>query len=77
MDHAEKKNRRKWGTWVAQSVKHLLLDFSSGHDLVVRGIEPLVWLCTESTGLAWDPLSSFLHASPPPLEKWDEAESII
>ena len=22
-----------WGTWVAQFIKHLTLDFSSGHDL--------------------------------------------
>ena len=29
------------GTWVAQSVKHLTLDFGSGHDLVVCGFEPL------------------------------------
>ena len=30
------------GTWVAQSVKHLTLDFSSGHD---HGIKPQVGLC--------------------------------
>ena len=28
------------GTWVAQVVKRRTLDFSSGHDLTVRGIEP-------------------------------------
>ena len=28
------------GAWVAQSVKHLTLDFSSGHDLMVREIKP-------------------------------------
>ena len=28
------------GTWVAQSVKHLTLDFSSGHDLGVLGSNP-------------------------------------
>ena len=26
---------REWGTWVAQSVKRLTLDFSKGHDLMV------------------------------------------
>ena len=36
------------GTWVAQSVKHLTLDFSSSHDLMVdHGIEPWVGLLTE------------------------------
>ena len=24
---------RDWGAWVAQSVKHLTLDFSSGHEI--------------------------------------------
>ena len=36
---------------MAQSVKHLTLDFSSGHDLMVPEIEP----CSEEP--AWDPLS--------------------
>ena len=27
------------GTWVAQSVRHLALGFSLGHDLTVHGIE--------------------------------------
>ena len=27
------------GAWVAQSVKHPTLDFSSGHDLMVREFE--------------------------------------
>ena len=31
-----------WGTWVAQSLKRLTLDFGSGHDLRVREIEPLL-----------------------------------
>ena len=31
-----------WGAWVAQSVKRLLLDFGSGHDFMVREIEPHV-----------------------------------
>ena len=33
-----KRNLR--GTWVAQLVKHLTLDFGSGHDLTVREFEP-------------------------------------
>ena len=30
------------GAWVAQWVKHLALDFSSGHGLTVGGIEPRI-----------------------------------
>ena len=33
----KKKSR---ATWVAQSVKHLTLEFSSGHDLMVMGLSP-------------------------------------
>ena len=29
-----------WGAWVAQSVKHLTLDFGSGHDLRVVRFSP-------------------------------------
>ena len=47
---------------MAQSVKHLTLDFGSGHDLMVRGIEPHVRLCTDSMEAAWDCLP--LSASP-------------
>ena len=32
--------RDSWGTWVAQSVKRLTLDFGSGYDLTVHEIEP-------------------------------------
>ena len=32
------------GAWVAQSVKRPTLDFSSGHDLTVRGFEPCTGL---------------------------------
>ena len=48
------------GAWVAQSVKHLSLDFSSGHDLTVRGIKPHVRLCTDSAEPAWNSLSLLL-----------------
>ena len=32
------------GVWVAQSVKHLTLDFSSGCDLTVCGVKPHIGL---------------------------------
>ena len=32
------------GTWVAQWVKHPTLDFSSGHDLTVRGFKARIRL---------------------------------
>ena len=32
--------KERCGTWVTWSVQHLTLGFGSGHDLVVRGIEP-------------------------------------
>ena len=44
-------------TRVAQSVKHLTLHFSSGHELTVHGLEPNVRLCTDSTEPALDSLS--------------------
>ena len=34
------QNFSKWDAWVAQSVKHLTLDFGSGHDLTVCETEP-------------------------------------
>ena len=34
------KGNRNMGTWVAQSVKHLTLDFGSGRDLRVLGWSP-------------------------------------
>ena len=45
---------------MAQSVKHLTLAFGSGHDLTVRGFEPCVRLCADSSGPAWDYLSPSL-----------------
>ena len=47
---------RQWGIWVAQSVKHLALDFGSGHDLRVMSLRPMSHfpLSMES---AWDSLS--------------------
>ena len=54
-----------WGIWVVQLVKHLTLDFGSGHDLAVHEIEPCIGLCTDSVETAWDSLSSSLFASTP------------
>ena len=44
------------GAWEAQSVKHLTLDFSSGHDLMVREIELHIRLRAVSMEPAWDSL---------------------
>ena len=52
------------GTWVAQSVEHPTLDFSSGHDLTVREFNPCVGLCTDSAEPSWDSLSPSLSAPP-------------
>ena len=48
---------------MAQAVTHLALDFSSGHDLLVRGIEPRVGLHTDIAEPAWDSLSLSLSLS--------------
>ena len=42
--------------WVAQSFKHLTLDFDLGDDLTIRGAEPLIGLRTDNMGPAWDSL---------------------
>ena len=57
------------GTWVAQSGKHPSLDFSSGHDFVVREIKPCVGLCTIGAEPAWDFLPPSLTAPGPPQNK--------
>ena len=49
---------------MAQSVEHLILDFGSGHDLVVHGFELHMGLCMDSVGPAWDSLSPSLSAPP-------------
>ena len=48
----------------AQSVRQPTLDFDSGHDLTVCGIEPCLELCTDNTEPAWDSLSLSLCPSP-------------
>ena len=40
-DHLGKK-KSLGGAWVAQSVKHLALDFGSGHDLRVVRLSPVL-----------------------------------
>ena len=52
------------GAWVTQSVEHLTLDFGSGHNLMIRGIEPRVRLCADSAEPALDSLFPFLSALP-------------
>ena len=47
---------------MAQLVKQS--DFSSGHDLVVRGFKPRIGLCAESLEPASDSASPFLSALP-------------
>ena len=46
-----------WGAWVAQLLKHLTLNFGSGHDLTIHEIKPHVKLCASSVEPAWDSLS--------------------
>ena len=50
---------------MAHLVKHTTLGFGSGPDLMVRGFEPRVRLCTDSVEPAWYSLSLLL--SPPSL----------
>ena len=45
------------GAWVAQSVKHLTLDFGSGMILRFVGSSPCVMLCVDNVEPAWDSLS--------------------
>ena len=58
-----------WDTRVAQSVKPLTLDFSSGHDLTDCEFEPCKGLRADSVDPAWDSLSPSLSLflSLPPL----------
>ena len=50
------KERRCWGTWVAQSVKHPTLDFGSGGGLTVREFDLHIGLCADGAEPAWDSL---------------------
>ena len=49
---------------MAQLAKVLTLDFSSGHDLTVPGIEPCIRLCAVNVEPVWDSLSLSLCPSP-------------
>ena len=51
---------------MAQSVERPTLDFSSGHDLTVRGTEPCIWLQAGRVEPAWDSLSPSLSLCPLP-----------
>ena len=62
MDIFQKVKNR--GSWVAQSVKHPTLDFSSGHDLTVCDFKSHVMLCTNGVEPASDPLSPSLLSAP-------------
>ena len=52
---------------MAQLVKHLTLDFSSGHDLSVYKLEPHIEFFADSEEPAWDSVSASLSAPPPPV----------
>ena len=54
---------KSWGVWVAQSVKHLILDFGSDHDLTVCEIKPHVRLHADLAEPAWDSLPPSLCTS--------------
>ena len=58
------KNTGSGVACMAQLVKRSILDFSSGHDLMVHEFKPRVRLYTDSTEPAWDSLSLFLSAPP-------------
>ena len=45
---------------MAQLVKHLTLDFGSGHDFTVPEFEPGIRLCVDGAEPAWDSLSPSL-----------------
>ena len=49
--------------WVAQWVEHPTLDFGSGHDLTVHGIEPQVGLHADNREPAWDSVSASVSHS--------------
>ena len=49
---------------MAQTVKHLTLDFGSGHDITVREFEPHMRLCADGADPALDSVSLSLSPSP-------------
>ena len=52
------------GAWVAHSLEHPTLAFSSGHDLKGGETEPRIGLCADSVKPAWGSLSPSLAAPP-------------
>ena len=59
---------------MAQSVKHLTLDFSSGHACTVHGFKPCVELCADSVEPACDSLSPSLSLPLPRLHSLSQEE---
>ena len=59
------KKKFSRGAGVAQSAKHLTLNFGSSHDLMVHEIEPRVGFCADRAEPAWGSLSPPLSAPPP------------
>ena len=56
------KNKRKMrGAWVAQSVKHLSLNFGSGHDLKALRSNPVIRLLAEE-----EQIIHVVWSNPPP-----------
>ena len=55
--NAKIRNKKRGAAFMAQSVKHLALDFGSGQDLMVRGSETPIKLFTDGEKSAWDFLS--------------------
>ena len=47
---------------MAQLIEYLTLDFSSGHDLMIRGFKPHIGLHSDHTGPARDSLSPSFSA---------------
>ena len=56
---------KKRGAWGAQSIKHLTLDFGSGHDPTVHEIELHTELSADSSEPACDSLSPSLSLTLP------------
>ena len=55
---------QSWGAWVAQSIEHLTLDFSSGHVLTAMRSSPVSGSVL-SVKSAWDSLPLSLCSLPP------------
>ena len=60
----KKKEHLPGGAWVAHYVRHLTLDFSSGHGLTFSRFKPRIGLYIHSAEPAWDFLSLPLSVSP-------------